>query len=351
MNKIDKKKLSQVNLMRIASITIPLLSVFARYMILHSIRLYEIQMALLLSCSAILMLPFYIEKRAMVLTLLAISLPWDLVDLAGTISGLKDINPTIQTLLYAVVLILPLQICIFIKVRNKVWDDGFLSGAVSGWDAAMGYLKISFALLYQPLAVSSVFIAAIGSAPKLVEIPIFVSIILFLIFLYLRTMTSTKWLIDDRKYSISRNIDFVFTPESLPAADSSHKILFERMCSLMKEEKPFLSSTFNIDELSKALFTNRGYLSKMINSCTGMNFNTLINNYRVRHAMELFKGNPRMKVSDLMSLSGFNNPVTFNNAFKLIMKMTPGEWCYCQKKKLHEKSEMATQKKEIVSTA
>ena len=103
--------------------------------------------------------------------------------------------------------------------------------------------------------------------------------------------------------------------------------LFIRCCRYMELRKPFLVEGFSLEDLSQAMFTNKLYLSQTINSCTGKNFRNFVNNYRVMYAMELFRKNNRLRVSDLSNLSGFHTPVSFNMAFKLMMDEAPGSWC------------------------
>lgn len=113
-------------------------------------------------------------------------------------------------------------------------------------------------------------------------------------------------------------------PTGVKGADRE---LFIRCCRYMELRKPFLVESFSLDDLSLAMFTNKLYLSQTINACTGRNFRNFVNNYRVLYAMELFKKNNRLRVSDLSNLSGFHTPVSFNMAFKLMMDEAPGAWC------------------------
>ena len=103
--------------------------------------------------------------------------------------------------------------------------------------------------------------------------------------------------------------------------------VYEKMKRYLDDNKPYLDENFAIDKLAMALCTNKGYLSKIINNFSGMNFCQLMNSYRVKYSVELFKNNKNLKVAELAELSGFKSGVTFNMAFKLFMKTTPGEWC------------------------
>lgn len=105
------------------------------------------------------------------------------------------------------------------------------------------------------------------------------------------------------------------------------RFLYEKCCRYMVERRPFLVESFTIEDLSMALCTNRNYLSKAINGFSGRNFRQYVNYYRVTYSMEIFRRNMGLKVSELSMLSGFNNQVTFNHAFKTVMEETPGSWC------------------------
>ena len=112
--------------------------------------------------------------------------------------------------------------------------------------------------------------------------------------------------------------------ESVSAADRE---LFVRCCRYMELRKPYLVESFSLEDLAIAMFTNKLYLSQTINACTGRNFRSFVNGYRILYAMDLFRKNNRLRVSDLSNLSGFHTPVSFNMAFKLMMDEAPGAWC------------------------
>lgn len=118
--------------------------------------------------------------------------------------------------------------------------------------------------------------------------------------------------------------EYTRVPDAVKASDRE---LYVKCCRYMELRKPFLVESFSMDDLALALFTNKLYLSQTINACSGRNFRSFVNSYRVMYAMELFKKNNRLRVTDLANLSGFHTPVTFNMAFKLVMGESPGAWC------------------------
>jgi AraC-like DNA-binding protein len=114
------------------------------------------------------------------------------------------------------------------------------------------------------------------------------------------------------------------------------QFLYDRCCRYMADRKPFLVESFSLNDLAGALYTNKVYLSKTINYYSGKNFRNYINYYRVMYAMELFRRNKSLTMSELGSLSGFHSGTTFNQAFKAVMKESPSTWCARLRKKSRE---------------
>lgn len=102
--------------------------------------------------------------------------------------------------------------------------------------------------------------------------------------------------------------------------------LYAQIESYMKVQRPFLRGDFSLEHMSRRLHTTRNNISVAINSCSGLNFRSYINSYRVRHAVELMRRNPNMKKEEVAKLSGFNTLPTFNSSFRKNVKMTPGKY-------------------------
>lgn len=102
--------------------------------------------------------------------------------------------------------------------------------------------------------------------------------------------------------------------------------IFKQIEDYFSRYKPFLEMNITIDDVARAIFTNRSYASHALNVCYGDNFSQYVNSYRINYAIECFKKNPSMNVEDLSVASGFSNANCFCTAFKLRMKCTPLEW-------------------------
>tara|TARA_Y100001001_G_scaffold66354_1_gene63957 strand:+ start:9306 stop:9806 length:501 start_codon:yes stop_codon:yes gene_type:complete len=103
-----------------------------------------------------------------------------------------------------------------------------------------------------------------------------------------------------------------------------------KLIVLLKEDKVYLDSSITLEKVSNLMDFERYTISQVINQEFDKNFNQLINDYRIEHAVDIIdkvyqsdnKQN-KIKVIDLIYDSGFNNKVTFYKAFKDRIKMTP----------------------------
>ena len=111
--------------------------------------------------------------------------------------------------------------------------------------------------------------------------------------------------------------------------DARMNALYAKVVSYMEERKPYLQENFSLEEFSRILFTNKTYLSRVINHYSGRNFKQFINYYRVQYSVELIKKDPRLTVMELASMSGFHSVVTYNVAFRINMNDTPGSYSKC----------------------
>jgi AraC-like DNA-binding protein len=83
-----------------------------------------------------------------------------------------------------------------------------------------------------------------------------------------------------------------------------------------------------LTDLSKHLSTNPSLLSKIINQGFEMNFNDLINYYRVEDVKLQLQNtaNAHLTIMSLAYDAGFNSKATFNRAFKKVTGKSPKEY-------------------------
>ena len=96
-------------------------------------------------------------------------------------------------------------------------------------------------------------------------------------------------------------------------------------------EKPYLNPRLTITEVALYLYSNKTYLSRLINDHYNNNFSQFVNYYRIQVAKELFLKDNRMTIHQLCDLSGFGSMATFTMAFRLNVGNSPAEWCKEQK--------------------
>ena len=119
-----------------------------------------------------------------------------------------------------------------------------------------------------------------------------------------------------------------------PLGEESHKgiskgmspvirdIIKSKVLSFLEEKRVYLDSTMSLLKFSSITSTNTTYLSRTVNECFGCSFRTLINKYRVKHAIEQMKIEGAITAS-LYKGCGFTTRSVFYSSFKQITGMTP----------------------------
>ncbi len=141
----------------------------------------------------------------------------------------------------------------------------------------------------------------------------------------------------ERRIVESMRISPVESVSVSPGQENMYKELYDRIQTYFDEEKPFLNGNLTINDVVARVFSNKVYISRAIGQCTGRNFCQYVNYHRVMFAMECFRNNTDLKISELWQLCGFNTIVSFNMAFRLFMDENPSDWCRKEKIRLSKK--------------
>ena len=187
-----------------------------------------------------------------------------------------------------------------------------------------------------------ILIVIYSSAASLPAICVAVDILLVMMLFALGLrMTEDSVLVLFRKHERriveSMRMSPVESSPSSPGEENVYKELFERIQEYFDEEKPFLNGNLTINDIVSKVFSNKVYISRAIVQCTGRNFCQYVNYHRIMYAMECFRQNTELKISELWPLCGFNTIVSFNMAFRLFMDENPSEWCRKEKIRLSKK--------------
>ncbi|RZJ27466.1 MAG: AraC family transcriptional regulator, partial [Flavobacterium sp.] len=90
--------------------------------------------------------------------------------------------------------------------------------------------------------------------------------------------------------------------------------------------KRFLSKEISLAQVASAFETNTKYLSEVINKYKKKNFNSYINELRIRYIIEKLKSDPKYlnyKVSYLAEECGFSSHSIFSSVFKSTTGIAP----------------------------
>lgn len=144
-----------------------------------------------------------------------------------------------------------------------------------------------------------------------------------LAFAYIRQRKMYRLLVSqNQKYveSFNQETQTVISSGSVepPAAgtDEADRDLFRRVERLMRVDKVFTRKDLSRDMMAEMLQTNRTYLSRAINLCTGKSFPNYVNTYRINEAVNVIS-NPDMDVplKELADNVGFTSVKTFYKVF------------------------------------
>ncbi len=91
----------------------------------------------------------------------------------------------------------------------------------------------------------------------------------------------------------------------------------------MENEKLFLKQDLTINKLASYINVSRTYLSQVINELFQKNFNTLVNEYRIKEARDMLIENKNMTIEGIANEVGFRSKSSFNSAFKKYTGVTP----------------------------
>jgi AraC-like DNA-binding protein len=100
----------------------------------------------------------------------------------------------------------------------------------------------------------------------------------------------------------------------------------DTLLKYFKKEKPWLHPDLSIWEVANHIGTNRTYISHIINGNLANNFNSFVNNYRIKEAKKLLLKKGNIPISEISELSGFGSVNSFIRIFKQVENQTPSNF-------------------------
>lgn len=106
------------------------------------------------------------------------------------------------------------------------------------------------------------------------------------------------------------------------------KLYTNRLQVFMKTEKPHLTPSITINELSEKLSIPAKHLSQLVNEQFQQNFFDFINSYRIEEAKRYLvkKSYRNLNITQILYEVGFNSKAAFNRAFSKHVGMSPKEF-------------------------
>lgn len=108
----------------------------------------------------------------------------------------------------------------------------------------------------------------------------------------------------------------------------SDKVILESIEKSIHDHKLYKRTDLTLDMLTSIAGFNRYYISGALNRCAGKNFNTYINEYRVKEAVRLLSDTTysNKTFEEIAFDSGFNDRTSFYRAFKKVTGISPGDF-------------------------
>ena len=107
------------------------------------------------------------------------------------------------------------------------------------------------------------------------------------------------------------------------------KDLYAAVLNVMENSAEIYKLGFNVDRLSELVHSRSRYVSQAINQEYGSNFNSLLNEYRIKEACRRLAGNPHyanMTIEGIAESVGFKSRTSFGALFKSITGLSPSAY-------------------------
>lgn len=126
--------------------------------------------------------------------------------------------------------------------------------------------------------------------------------------------------IDELAVPAAAGTDVAFSDES-----AENDELAQRIWHLFETERIFLDSQLKLSDVAARTNSNRTYISRYFNNLHGKTFFEFVNEYRVKHAMNLLD-TTQEHLEIIAERSGFNSRQSFHRVFSKIAGCTPEQY-------------------------
>jgi YesN/AraC family two-component response regulator len=110
--------------------------------------------------------------------------------------------------------------------------------------------------------------------------------------------------------------------------DETDLLIMKEIEKAMQDDKRYIDSELSIDSLAHILGAKKHYIPRAINRCTNKNFNTFVNEYRIKEAIRILSDNDAHTLTlDSVAFDvGFTDRWNFYRVFKKMTGLSPTEF-------------------------
>lgn len=108
--------------------------------------------------------------------------------------------------------------------------------------------------------------------------------------------------------------------------DEAERDTVERKIDRWLADRKYLTEQLTIDDLAKAIGTNKSYLSYHINERYGVSFSSWIAGMRIDEAKRMMRENPDRKLESIAFSTGFSSASYFSKVFSMHEGISPTRW-------------------------
>lgn len=167
-----------------------------------------------------------------------------------------------------------------------------------------------------------------------IVIVVFFILLLFIINLYRRKQSAYKALVQKNLQWAEQPKLFIDSYETKTPSRTENEInqqdleIMRIIDKEILEKRLFQNPDISLDALASELSINKYNLSKIINQTTGKNFNTFINEYRIKEAIKLLSDqkHDHLSIDGIAEECGFANRVSFYRSFKKETGISPSNF-------------------------
>jgi len=95
---------------------------------------------------------------------------------------------------------------------------------------------------------------------------------------------------------------------------TNEDVLAKALLDYFENDKPYFDPGLNLSDVCRKIGTNRTYLSVLINRRFGVNFNTFVNEYRVKFVKSYLEAHPQTSNEKLVIVAGFGSVSSLKRA-------------------------------------